>query len=192
MKSDLADFLARHKIRVEDSVVWGNLSLRITSYLGNEQPPLEYITSVRSLVFRDNSVLVVRNPDETHIIPGGRCEVGETLEETLRREVLKEAGWTIREISMLGFMHFHHLNPKPPGYKYPHPDFIQLIYTAQADQFMPEARRSGDYEIESDFHSVDAVKVFNLSSGQRLYLNAAKTKSGVCQVLSEKRSEVFQ
>ena len=111
MKSDLAAFLGRHQPIVEDSAVWGDLPLRITSYLSKERPPLDYITSVRSLIFREDSILVVRNPDEIHIMPGGRCETGEALEETLHREVLEETGWIIAEVSMLGFVHFHHLIP---------------------------------------------------------------------------------
>ncbi|MCH8295421.1 NUDIX domain-containing protein [Candidatus Poribacteria bacterium] len=173
MELNLAAFLSCHKALVEDSAVWGDLPLRITSYLSNELPPSHYITSVRGIIFHNDSILVVRNPQGIHISPGGQREAGETLEETLRREVLEETGWTITEVRMLGFVHFHHLNPKPPDYKYLHPDFIQLIYVAQAAQFIPEAKLVGDYEIESGFRPLDEVKTLNLSPGERLALDAA-------------------
>jgi ADP-ribose pyrophosphatase YjhB (NUDIX family) len=172
MKQELATFLKHHKPLAEDSTVWGNMPLRITSHLSDELPPHDYITSVRCLVLRKRAILVVRNPDETHIIPGGRCEAGETFEETLRREVLEETGWTIVEPKLLGFMYFHHLNPKPPGYKYPHPDFLQLIYTAEADQLIPDAKQADDYEIEANFRLLDEVKALELSQGEGLYLDS--------------------
>ena len=116
----------------------GGDPLRITAYLGHEQSPLAYVTSVRSLVFRDDALLVLRNRDGAHIVPGGRREAGETLEETVRREVLEETGWVLRAPIMLGFMHFHNLSPKPPGHPYPYPDFIQMVY--MADPHAPAGR----------------------------------------------------
>lgn len=121
----LAVFLARHASLSEEPAVWGSvthpLPLRIRAYLTVEAPPLTYIISVRSLVFHDadGALLVLRNRDSTHIMPSGHREPNETLEQTLRREVLEETGWTLRAPTVLGFMHFHHLGPKPPGHPYP-------------------------------------------------------------------------
>jgi 8-oxo-dGTP diphosphatase len=175
MAPDLAAFLARHRPQLQESAVWGNgtLHLCITTYLGQEPPPLAYTTSVRSLVFREEMVLVLRNRDALHIVPGGRREPGETLEETLRREVLEETGWTLHAPTMLGFMHFHHLSPKPPDYPYPHPDFTQIVYMAQAAAYFPDARVADDYEIESNFRPLVAVCTPALTSSERLYLATA-------------------
>jgi 8-oxo-dGTP pyrophosphatase MutT (NUDIX family) len=176
MPSDLADFLARHTALVEESAVWGGgqFPLRITSYLGTEHPPREYITSIRSLVVRDRSVLVMWDRDGIQaILPGGRRHSEETFETTLRREILEETGWTLTELSLLGFMHLHHLNPGPPGYPYPHPDFVWLIYRAQADRWMPESKLTGDYVVEATFCPVDEVRALPLSRSEQLYLDAA-------------------
>jgi ADP-ribose pyrophosphatase YjhB (NUDIX family) len=169
--ADLAAFLARHTPQAEGSVVWGGDPLRITAYLGREPPPLAYVTSVRSLVFREDALLVLRNRDGTHIMPGGRREAGETLEETLRREVLEETSWTLRAPIMLGFMHFHHLGPKPPGHPYPHPDFVQVVYMAEAADFVPDAKLPDDYEIDATFRPI--AEVLALALDERLYLEAA-------------------
>lgn len=137
MELNLAAFLSGHKALVEDSAVWGDLPLRITSYLSNELPPSQYITSVRGIIFHNDSILVVRNPQGIHISPGGQREAGETLEETLHREVLEETGWTITEVRMLGFVHFHHLKTHKTS-----PFFKFLARTTGIDEIdgPPDAR----------------------------------------------------
>ena len=175
MDTVLADFLENHTPLMEESTVWGNgaFPLIIKSYLTDKIPPLIYITSVRCILFSKESVLVVRNRDGIHIVPGGRVEKGEMLDETLKRELLEETGWSIANPTVLGFMHFHHLKPKPPEYKYPHPDFLQLMYMADADEFFPDTKISQDYEIESKFCSPTEVDSLGISGFPCLYLGAA-------------------
>ena len=72
-------------------------------------------TGPRGLVFHGDAVLIWREADGIHLLPGGRRENGETLEATLRRELLEETGWQVCRASMLGFMHYHHLGPEPAG-----------------------------------------------------------------------------
>ncbi len=172
MSNGLASFLDRHTPRSEESAVWGEgtLPLRITAYLGQDIPPLSYVTSVRSLVFRGNELLILRNRDGVHIVPGGRREAGETLDETVRREVLEETGWTLQALTMLGFMRFHHLSAKPPGHPYPHPDFVQVIHMAEAGDYIPAAKLPDDYEIDAEFRSVAMVQDLALTPSEHLYV----------------------
>ena len=67
------------------------------------------------------------------------------------REVLEETGWTIDQLQLLGVKHYHHLTPMPLDYRYPYPDFLQIIYRAHAQQYLPEAREIDGYEIETEF-----------------------------------------
>ncbi len=175
MEPDLAAFLARHKPQAQESAVWGGgaFPLHITAYLGHEPPPLAYVTSVRSVVLRDATALVLRDRDGLHILPGGRRELGEMLEETLRREVLEETGWTLRALTMLGSLHFHHLSPMPPGHPYPHPDFVQVVYMAQAGAYDPDARVADDHELGSGFRPLAAVRALALTAHEQLYLATA-------------------
>jgi 8-oxo-dGTP pyrophosphatase MutT (NUDIX family) len=174
LEAELAAFLSRHRKRAEELVDWGDLGiLKICCYLGNEEPPLDYVASVRCLVFRDGCLIVQRDRTTTHILPGGRREAGETPEDALRREVLEETGWKVSGETMLGWMHFHHLSPKPPDHPYPYPDSIQVMYTAVAESFSPADKLDDGYEVESVLLPIAEVRASALSRRERLYLETA-------------------
>jgi 8-oxo-dGTP diphosphatase len=175
MAPELASFLARHTPRAEETAAWGDgqMHLAISSYLTDELPPLEYVSSVRTLLFRDGELLVVRDPRSTHILPGGRREAGEALEDTLRREVLEETSWELTESALLGFMLFRHLTPRSDGYLHPYPVFLQLVYRARACRLVPEARHAQDADARVQFLPLTAVRPLELPASQRLFLKAA-------------------
>ena len=176
MATDLGEFLARYAPAAEEELAWsrGQLRLRVACYLSEDLPPLDYVTSVRSLVFQGRQVLVVRNEAEAHIWPGGRREEGEALEQTLRREVLEETGWEVAPISRLGFVRYRHLTPRPPEYRYPYPEFMQVIYASTAIASRPEARISDDYEIESAFRPINQARALGITLCQKVLLDSAR------------------
>ena len=100
-------------------------------------------------------------------------EKGESLLETLRREILEETGWTVLSTELLGFMHFHHLGDKPRNYKYPYPDFLWPIYLAEAGDFIAEAKVPDKWVFESGFQPVNAVRKLPLDEAELLLLEAA-------------------
>lgn len=184
MNRDLARFLDRHDAVAEEVAVWGDgkLPLQIVGCLGQAKPPKRYVTSIRCVVFREDSVLVVRDPSGSeHIVPGGRVESGEIFEDTLRREVMEETGWKLDRPAILGFSHFHHLSPKPPGHQYPHPDFVQVTYVAEAVEFVPAAMLPDDWVISSEFSPIREVLDLELGAIQRTYLGAALRLRGWSQ-----------
>ncbi len=172
--TELLRFLASHTPCAELLVRWEEIELRGRVFIGVPRPPTKYITSVRAAVLRRDEVLVVRDPGETHCTPGGRREPGESLLATLRREVLEETGWGLARIRRLGFIHYHHLTPRPPDYRYPYPDFLQALYAAQAGAYHPEAKERGGWEQEACFRSIDAVLGEALTSTPRCVLEAAR------------------
>ncbi|MXY95398.1 MAG: NUDIX domain-containing protein [Caldilineaceae bacterium SB0664_bin_27] len=133
----------------------------------SDSPPLSLVTSVRAVLTRGPQVMVMRDPDGEHIVPGGRLDDGEGLLEALRRELLEETGWKVRgEPALIGLFHYHIHSPKPAGHRYPYPDFLQLLYRAEADRHFPEAMEVDGFELDAQFRSRDQVNCLSLSSGE--------------------------
>ena len=132
---DLIAVLARLTPAAGQRIMWpGEIPLQVSAYPTPTALPDELITSVRCIVRIDNRVVVCQAPDEQHVWPGGRREPGETYQQTAQREVHEETGWLIDtgDLQPLGFLHFRYIEPQPSDHPYPHPDFLQLVYTAPA------------------------------------------------------------
>jgi len=108
-----------------------------------------------------------------YVLPGGRVEAGESLLETLKREVLEETGWTLLEAELLGLMHFHHLAPEPPDYEYPYPDFVWPVYLAEADSFHAGAIVPDDDVAVCQFYPIDEIRRLPLRKGELLLFENA-------------------
>lgn len=152
---------------------WGTIQLESALYLTHRHPPQHYVTSVRTIVFKGDEVLVVSDPDILHVLPGGRRELGETYVETAQRECLEETRWQIEVGQMIAVTHCHHLNPKPANYTYPYPDFFQIIYVARATIYHPDRVIEDDYVTGSEFRSIVDVQKLELTPNQHILLKTA-------------------
>jgi len=174
LEKQLVSFLAQCTLQVQEAVTWSDqIQLQVHSYISSSLPPANYVTSIRSLVLREQTVLVVQDPERFHILPGGRIESGESFTQTLERELLEETGWTVNRIQYLGFQHFNHLTPKPEGYRYPYPDFLQVIFCADALTQLPEAKEVNGYELDTAFYPISDLSTLSLPKSERFYLNTA-------------------
>ncbi|MDP3854718.1 NUDIX hydrolase [Phenylobacterium sp.] len=149
--SDLDAFITGRSSIYEGTTQWGGaVRLAVKVYACDEPPPAELVTSVRGVVFKGAKVMVVDDAIETHIMPGGRMEPGETIAQTLRRELLEECGWTMPEPRLFGMIHFRHLSARPDGYRYPYPDFLHLLFAGEAGAYRRASlKREGEIETGS-------------------------------------------
>ena len=85
----------------------------------------------------------------------------------------EETGWSLGRVAILGFTHVRHLDPRPPGYDDPYPDFCWLVYAAEAAEFSPEAKLDDGHEIGTAFLPVAPVRALALTQSERVYLDAA-------------------
>jgi 8-oxo-dGTP pyrophosphatase MutT (NUDIX family) len=172
----LAEFLMGHDPQTHEEGLWGEVRFHLASYLCVRLPPLELITSARAVLLRAGQVMVVRDPGSVHVLPGGRRQVGESLEQTLRRELLEETGWATGELHLLGVRHFRQQGGTPAAH--PFPDFFQVVFVAHAGSFHPEAREVGSYELGAAFQPLSDVRRLALLPNERLFLDAALRCSG--------------
>lgn len=173
MDQALAQLLAGKKVATEAQYNWGESTLQVHGYLSAEMPPLHLISSARCIVLRKYEVLTISDPNgEMYIVPGGRCEAGEAPLETMAREVLEETGWTVKSPQVTGFIHFHHLTDKPLGYRYPYPDFVQLIYAGSAGDYFPQKREPDAFVAGSRFRPIGEIAEL-IASDQQIFLRHA-------------------
>ncbi len=184
MNAELTELLAACPARDEEFVTWAHegrpLPLRVTTHLSSQLPPDPLITSARAVVFAGDQVVVVRDPNGFHVLPGGRRDPpDEPLDRTLRREVLEETGLRLGPAVPIGFLLFHHLMPCPQRYAYPHPDFAQAIFAARTADARLSPREHGEFELEVFFRRADALDDLNLSARDRaLLIEAGRVLGG--------------
>lgn len=72
----------------------------IRKYVGHK--PLILPGAVVCIINEKNDILLQQRPNGTWGLPGGLMDLGESMEETARREVKEETGLNIGELILLG------------------------------------------------------------------------------------------
>lgn len=147
-------FLAGNPPISRHQAEWANGEIRLaisTHLLEGDTPPTNLVTSGRCLVFAPAGVLVMTNPGERHVTPGGRLEPGEDPRAATIREVNEEAGVRLTDLRPFALNVYRHLTPRPDDYPFPYPVFTNLIFVSQLDVTPELATVIDDYELGAEF-----------------------------------------
>ncbi|MCK4550390.1 MAG: NUDIX domain-containing protein [Candidatus Aenigmarchaeota archaeon] len=102
---------------------------------------------VGPLIFNDNNeILLIKSPkfNGKYIVPGGHIEIGETMEEALKREIKEETNLDIKDIEF--FMIQEGTNMKDTGFNTEkHFIFIDFICKANPGKVILEAREAEEF-----------------------------------------------
>lgn len=132
-------------LQVETDINWLPQPNEGTIVLSSLLPVRDLIGTAFVLAFDGGRFLHTKLVKRGWDLPGGHVEVGETPEETARREAYEETGATLGPLHLLAYQRLRLLGPQPAQYKYPYPESYQVFYWAHLvalDTFIPTSETS--------------------------------------------------
>ena len=129
---------------------------------GDREYPARPVVGVGGVVIRDGRVLIVRRGTEPlrgcWSIPGGTLEIGETIEEGVRREMREETGLEVRVLDLVEV--WERIIPSDRGGRQPRYHFVILDYLCAAEAGEP---RPGSDAVELALVSEEELPDYHLS-----------------------------
>ncbi len=178
----LEAFLARHPSFGGWREEWDGVPLEFRTCISDELPPRAFVGSVRAIVLRDEEVLLV-HASVPILSVGGRCKAGETIEQTLFREVAEETGWKVSPVGVIGFIHCRHLDEQRPDWGRPAPDFIDPLFAVVVEVF--DAKLMDSTESKCEFVLIDEVERLGVEEINRKFLSEALQKRSAQQTSAQ-------
>ena len=173
LTESFAASLEARPIASDGVAIWPSARLRKRTFIGGFDFPSELLISARAVVFKDSRVVVVDEVHgERHIEPGGGLEPGETMEVAARREIAEESGWSVAELTPLGFHFLEPLTPKPTASIRRWGAMVHAIYVTEAVSYSRTARDMTQIEVGSRLTSIRRAMA-ELRSDQVALLRAA-------------------
>ncbi|MFW6059851.1 MAG: NUDIX domain-containing protein [Phycisphaeraceae bacterium] len=116
---------------MERDIAWLPQPNEVSLVLCEALPDPAKVTSALAMAFAGDRFLMTRLHKRGWDIPGGHVEVGETLEQAVRREVHEETGATLERLQPFAYQQIRLLGPVPADYRYPAPESFQVFFIAQ-------------------------------------------------------------
>lgn len=148
--------------------------------VGDKNPPMEQFSAAFAILFnKEGKLLLTLETDRGWDVPGGHIEDGEDLIQALSREVIEEAGVTIKNPKLFAYLQIE-MHEMPENYKYPQisamPFFVADIDSV--NEFVPNEEdldRGFFGEEEGEFKE---SRVFR-SEMLKIIYNKAKEMNGL-------------
>ncbi len=110
----------------------------VISFEATEHLTATDLTSIAGgFVFYGDSIVLANIPGRGWDIIGGRIDLGETPEETFRREATNQIGVMLSHVKMLGVIRIEHMGEKPPNCPYPFPIGYGIQYIGIVEEMLP-------------------------------------------------------
>jgi 8-oxo-dGTP pyrophosphatase MutT (NUDIX family) len=107
-----------------EDIQWGTISARFERC--TMPPPDALISNVSVVPFVGTQVVIIRLEDGRYELPGGTREMGETIFDTARRELVEEAGAKLLDYALFGAWRCFSASEKPYRPHLPHPEFYRI------------------------------------------------------------------
>lgn len=137
------------------------------------------LTVGATILNSEGKVLLCRSHkwDNAYVIPGGHVELGETMEEALKREVMEETGLTVYDATMLGINEsiFH-----PTFHEKRH--FVFVNFLCRTDETKVKLNDESENFIWADLHKIDQYHLQEFTRALLLLLrdkSAASKKTAI-------------
>lgn len=119
-----------------------------------------------------------RHDDISRLLIGGRPEPGETYRAAVIRETAEETGYVVEPLAIVGYRHFHQLEPRSPKTDRPYPDFIQPILLSRVLEKDASLLIVGD-ELPGSFVDFTTAHT-HIHAEQRLILDHIQLRLAQC------------
>ena len=110
---------------------WGPIRAKFKQL--DTEPPLDLIANVNLVPCVGNDWVLLQHKNGDWDIPGGTLEPGETYMETLKRELIEEAGAELHSFKLLGAWHCVSMAEKSYRPQMPFPEFYRLVCYGQVE-----------------------------------------------------------
>ena len=110
---------------------WGPIRAKFKQL--DTEPPNNLIANVNLVPRTGSNWVLLQHKNGAWDIPGGTLESGETYMDTLRRELLEEAGAKLCSFQILGAWHCISMAEKPYRPHMPFPEFYRLVGYGQVE-----------------------------------------------------------